>query len=146
MASPADNGCAYLLNSLAALALGNCNFAISGFCACCCCGDFSCGAGAADCAGDCCGTCAPLMPCAPGGGVAKLFLSSLRSSCGCFVIATRFLSEAMFVLGRCCSFCKSGGSSRKVRSLPLVRFFVTTAECQGRYFSNHSIFTRKKIK
>src|SRR5271166_125624 len=137
MASPADNGRAYLLNSLATFGLGNCNFAISGFCVCCCSAGFSCGAGAADGAGACCCICGPLIPGAPGGGVAKLFRNSLRSSSGCFVIATRFLSEAMFVFGGCCSFCKSGGSSRKVTSFPLVAFRVATAECQGKYFSNH---------
>ena len=48
----------------------------------------------------------------------------------------RSLSEAMFVFGLCWSFCRSVGSSRKVTSLSVVRFFAVTAECHGRYFSN----------
>src|SRR5580700_2790039 len=106
----------YFLNSL--LMLG-----VAGICSCALCGGGGC-AGAAgwfcdkpadDCAGGAV-ICCPGVPGAPGGGLAKIFRNSFTSSCGCRVIATRFLSEAIFVFGLACGFCKSGGRSRNVMS------------------------------
>src|SRR5271169_2182351 len=120
---------AYLLKSFVVGFAGICNCATCGlgggggawFCA-----------SPDDCAGACCAVWGPLRPGGPGGGVARILRSSLTSSSGCRDMATRSLSE-MILLDLCGTFCKSGGSSRKVASLRLVEFFATTTVCQERY-------------
>src|ERR1700685_3684929 len=120
---------AYLVNSFLTSSGGVCNGAICGLGA-------GCGAGwvCANPADDWGGGAIwdALDPGAPAGG-ARIFRSSFTSSSGCRVVATRSLSEMMFEF-LCGAFCKSDGSSRNVTSLPVVRFFAATAECQGRYF------------
>src|SRR5258706_7665763 len=134
-------GPAYLLNSFAIFGLAEgCICAICWF-GCCWGAAWFCAGGAAAACVACCGFWGPLDPDLPGGGVAKLLRSSFTSSSGCRVMAVRFLSEAIFVFGRGCCFCKSGGSSRNVISLAFERFFTATAVCHGRYFSNLSILT-----
>src|SRR5258708_31667309 len=86
------------------------------------------GGGGCDCPG--CGCCCAICDapaggdCCCGGGdggdgrpareASSNFFSSLRSSCGCFDIATRFLSEILSVSGRFGGFFVSGDLSKTV--------------------------------